>query len=69
VNGSTTDAIYDRIGMGYKRFRKPDPRIAARVMSALGDARTVVNVGAGTGSYEPIDAIDAGLRLVVRKSQ
>jgi SAM-dependent methyltransferase len=57
VNGSVPDASYDRIGLGYARFRKPDPRIAARLMSALEDARTVVNVGAGTGSYEPTDRV------------
>lgn len=43
--------------MGYARFRNPDPRIAAQLTSALGDARTVLNVGAGTGSYEPIDRV------------
>ena len=57
MNGSGTDASYDRIGQGYARFRKPDPRIEARLMSALADARTVVNVGAGTGSYEPTDRV------------
>lgn len=57
MNGSVTDTSYDRIGLGYSRFRKPDPRIAARLMSALGDARTVINVGAGTGSYEPTDRV------------
>ena len=57
MNSSTSSASYDRIGLGYRRFRKPDPRIAARVMSALDDARTVVNVGAGTGSYEPTDRV------------
>jgi Methyltransferase domain len=46
-------ATYDRIGRGYIRVRRADPRIAARVEAALGDARSVVNVGAGTGSYEP----------------
>ncbi|WCB96130.1 hypothetical protein DSM104299_04885 [Baekduia alba] len=46
---------YDRIGEGYARRRQEDPRIAARVHEALGDARTVVNVGAGAGSYEPVD--------------
>ena len=46
-------AIYDRIGRGYSAVRRPDPRIAARIEAALGDARTVLNVGAGTGSYEP----------------
>ena len=48
-------AIYDRIGHGYAKVRRPDPRIERRLHEALGDARTVVNVGAGTGSYEPRD--------------
>jgi len=47
--------IYDRIGRGYAQRRQPDPRIAARVAGALGDAPRVVNVGAGAGSYEPQD--------------
>ena len=46
---------YDAIGSGYARSRRDDPELAARINSALGDARTVVNVGAGTGSYEPDD--------------
>lgn len=45
--------LYDRIGIGYPATRRTDPRIAARIDAALGSARTVVNVGAGTGSYEP----------------
>lgn len=48
-------ALYDRIGTGYTKVRGEDPRIAAAIWAALGDARTVVNVGAGTGSYEPRD--------------
>jgi SAM-dependent methyltransferase len=44
---------YDELGVGYAKVRQPDPRIAARIDSELGDARTVVNVGAGSGSYEP----------------
>lgn len=55
MNGWANDASYDRIGINYAHFRKPDPRIAGRIMFALGDARTIVNVGAGTGSYEPTD--------------
>ncbi len=47
--------IYDRIGGTYEATRGTDPRIAAAVWAALGDARTVVNVGAGSGSYEPPD--------------
>lgn len=46
---------YDAIGDGYAQHRRSDPRIAARIEAALGDATTVVNVGAGTGSYEPPD--------------
>jgi SAM-dependent methyltransferase len=44
---------YDQHGRTYTRHRRPDPRIAARIHAALGDARTVLNVGAGAGSYEP----------------
>jgi len=44
---------YDQHGHGYSVHRRPDPRIASRIHAALGDARTVANVGAGTGSYEP----------------
>jgi SAM-dependent methyltransferase len=47
--------VYDRIGLGYRNTRQADPHIAARIAAALGDARTVVNVGAGTGNYEPGD--------------
>jgi SAM-dependent methyltransferase len=50
-----SQARYDTIGAGYARRRQPDPRIAAMIAYALGDARSVVNVGAGTGSYEPAD--------------
>lgn len=46
---------YDTIGVGYSLTRGPDPRIASRIIQALGDAQSVVNVGAGTGSYEPRD--------------
>ena len=46
---------YDTIGRSYTATRGTDPRIAAAIWEALGDARTVVNVGAGTGSYEPPD--------------
>lgn len=48
-------ALYDRIGIGYADHRRPDGRIAARIADALGPARTIVNVGAGAGSYEPAD--------------
>jgi SAM-dependent methyltransferase len=50
-----SDARYDEIGAGYSATRREDPRIAALIHDALGNARTVVNVGAGSGSYEPRD--------------
>jgi SAM-dependent methyltransferase len=48
-------ALYDRLGRTYTATRRADPRIAAAIREALGDARKVVNVGAGTGAYEPTD--------------
>jgi SAM-dependent methyltransferase len=54
-DGSAGDADYGQIGPGYASVRRPDPRIEQIVWAALGDARTVVNVGAGAGSYEPYD--------------
>lgn len=48
-------ALYDEIGRGYATVRVEDPRLAEPIWEALGDARTVVNVGAGAGSYEPRD--------------
>ena len=53
------EATYDTIGRDYVRHRRPDPRIGAQIHAALGNAESVVNVGAGTGSYE------AGHRRVV----
>lgn len=47
--------LYDRIGVDYAKLRRPDPRIAAQIHRALGPARSVLNVGAGSGSYEPDD--------------
>lgn len=55
VDGSAGDADYGVIGRGYRRHRRADPAIAARILEALGDARTVLNLGAGAGSYEPRD--------------
>jgi SAM-dependent methyltransferase len=57
------EAVYDghekgyALSEGYALRRRPDPRIASAIASALADASTVVNVGAGTGSYEPTDRI------------
>ena len=61
-------ALYDAIGAGYETLRRPDPRIAARLHDALGPARTVLNVGAGTGNYEPTDrtvlAVEPSARMI-----
>ena len=48
-------ALYDTIGSGYADFRQPDPSIDRAIRGALGDAETIVNVGAGSGSYEPFE--------------
>jgi len=48
-------AVYDEIGRTYDRTRQADPRIAAQIAAALGDAGSVLNVGAGSGNYEPTD--------------
>lgn len=54
-DGSAGDANYGVIGTRYSQYRNPEPKIAALIHSYLGDAKTVLNVGAGAGSYEPID--------------
>ena len=51
------EPVYDRIGVGYSKFRKPDPRIAKAISKALGGAEKVLNVGAGSGSYETKDRL------------
>jgi Methyltransferase domain len=53
----SSDQLFDTIGATYAATRPTDPRLAARIWAALGDARTVVNVGAGTGAYEPPDRV------------
>jgi SAM-dependent methyltransferase len=54
-DGSAGDADYGRIGQSYAVYRQPEPAIAEMILAALGDARTVLNLGAGAGSYEPMD--------------
>ena len=49
------DTDYSTLAVDYANVRRPDPRIGAQLVAALGAARTVLNVGAGTGSYEPTD--------------
>ena len=55
TDGSAGDVDYGRIGTRYAEFRRPEPTIAAQILQALGDARRVINIGAGAGSYEPTD--------------
>src|SRR5262245_5921478 len=65
-------ATYDIIGINYAELRKPDQRIARIIESALGSARTVLNVGAGTGSYEPsgqfLIAVEPSLQMIRKRS-
>ena len=64
--------VYDDIGRTYGTTRREDPRIAAAIHGALGDARTVVNVGAGTGNYEPTDravvAVEPSEAMLVQRA-
>ncbi|MBO6767816.1 MAG: class I SAM-dependent methyltransferase [Erythrobacter sp.] len=53
TDGSAGDVDYAKIGGTYSRYRQPDPIIAAQIHRSLGDVKTVLNVGAGAGSYEP----------------
>jgi len=48
-------SAFDQIGRTYARTRRADARIERQIADALGDARSVVNVGAGSGAYEPRD--------------
>ena len=63
-----TRHLYDTIGDGYGVYRRPDPRIAAAISLPLEDADTVLNVGAGAGSYEPADryvvAVEPALSMI-----
>lgn len=65
-------ALYDKIGVGYSNLRKPDDRIAKAIHDALGDAQSVLNVGAGTGSYEPTDrevtALEPSVEMINQRS-
>jgi SAM-dependent methyltransferase len=65
-------AKYDTIGRNYAALRRPDPRIAHIIENALGSARTVLNVGAGTGSYEPagrsVTAVEPSRAMILQRS-
>ncbi|HYS46851.1 MAG TPA: class I SAM-dependent methyltransferase [Rhizomicrobium sp.] len=64
-------AKYDSIGINYAELRNPEPRIEAVIRQALGQAKTVLNVGAGTGSYEPADrqvtAVEPSLEMIRKR--
>jgi SAM-dependent methyltransferase len=63
---------YEEVAAGYSTVRRADPRIAAAIDLALGDADTVVNVGAGTGNYEPTDrevvAVEPSAQMRARRA-
>lgn len=65
-------ALYDQIGRTYTSTRRSDPRIAAAIVRALGDAETVVNVGAGAGAYEPTDrsivAVEVSAQMIRQRT-
>ena len=60
--------LYDEIGRGYSNYRRPEARIVTAINRALGTAETVMNVGAGAGSYEPTDrtvvAVEPSLAMI-----
>ncbi|MEM8647121.1 MAG: class I SAM-dependent methyltransferase [Pseudomonadota bacterium] len=66
-------AHYDTIGVNYANLRKPDARIGKKIADALGDAETVVNVGAGAGSYEPEDravtAVEPSAQMISQRAE
>jgi SAM-dependent methyltransferase len=65
-------AIYDQIGRTYASTRRPDPRVEAAIRAALGDARSVVNVGAGSGSYEPpqtVLAVEPSAAMIAQRAE
>jgi SAM-dependent methyltransferase len=67
-----TGTLYDRIGQGYARARRPDPRILAAIEAGLGDAASVVNVGAGAGGYEPegraVTAVEPSAEMIAQRA-
>jgi hypothetical protein len=66
------NAVYDTIGVGYSAVRRSDPRIGHQLHRGLGDASTILNVGAGTGSYEPADrdviAVEPSMEMISQRS-
>jgi SAM-dependent methyltransferase len=71
MNDGSDSPHYETIGTGYARTRRPDPRLAQAIWAALDGARRVVNVGAGTGNYEPTDrwvvAVEPALAMLAQR--
>lgn len=71
MSASSQDPAYDRIGVGYGEIRRPDRRIATQIETALGDTHTVLNVGAGTGCYEPLNrevtAVEPSAEMIAQR--
>lgn len=68
---NTRHQVYESIGVGYASARRPDPPIHLLIVDALGDARTVLNVGAGGGNYEPSErsviAVEPSLKMISQR--
>ena len=66
-------ALYDTIGVDYSALRRPDPRIAAAIHAHLEDAASILNVGAGAGSYEPthlkITAVEPSAAMIRQRPE
>jgi SAM-dependent methyltransferase len=71
IANAAGDPVYDTIGVGYSAVRRPDHRVERRVHRGLGDASTILNVGAGTGSYEPTDrdvvAVEPSMEMISQR--
>ena len=67
---NTRDQVYESIGVRYAAARRSDPRIHQVIVDPLGDARTVINIGAGGGNYEPTDriltAVEPSLEMIIQ---
>ena len=72
VAAGPQSSAYDTLGRGYHRNRRPDPTFGRRILAALGDSTSVVDVGAGTGSYEPRDrtvvAVEPSRVMIAQRS-
>ena len=68
----TQDQVYEIIGVGYAAALRPDPRIHQVIVDPLGDARTVINVGAGGGNYELTDriitSVEPSLEMITQRT-